>query len=76
MLTTLAVVIFLKFYVKKRKKFSKGFTSGFSRVFTSGLSKHNRKYKEEIGLSGLMISNLPIFSYEELCQATMIQDFC
>ena len=66
---------FLEVYVKKNKLFRKVFTSGFSRGFNSGLRKHNRKYKEVAGLSGIKIRNFPIFSYEELCQATMIHDF-
>jgi len=61
-LTVLAVVMFSKFYVKKRKKFSRGFTSGFR--------KHKRKDMEAARLSGLKVSNLPIFSYQELCEAT------
>jgi serine/threonine protein kinase len=61
-LTVLAVVMFSKFYVKKRKKFSRGFTSGFR--------KHKRKDMEAAGLSGLKVSNLLIFSYQELCEAT------
>jgi serine/threonine protein kinase len=61
-LTALAVVLFLKFYVKEGKTLSRGFASGFS--------QHKRKGKEAAGLSGLKIGNLPIFSYEELRQAT------
>lgn len=55
-LITLVVVLFLKFYVNKRKTLRNGFSSGFN--------KHKRKDMEVYRFSGIKVDKLPIFSYE------------
>eukprot|EP00253_Pinus_taeda_P032949 PITA_32949 len=63
LLTAVALILlFMMLYVKKREILIRDFTSGFC--------KHKRKDMEESGLSGLKIRNFPMFSYQELCQAT------
>jgi serine/threonine protein kinase len=60
--TSIALVLFLRCYAKRRKTRSRGLANDFG--------KYKRKDMEAVVVHRAKIGNLPIFSYEELRQAT------